>query len=226
MRSSSKDVLRSISRIWSLADRHFEKALRIYEKTENLSRSAVCTQNLGRVRYMEEDYDGAVAYFQHAIGLLEAVNDVFNLAAVRMNLGIAYSLSERPYDALEQYSEAEPVFRRLDDRIHLAKNLNNQGMEMNNLECWAEAEQLLKASSALSLQMDNLQEYINAQDSLGLTYMGRGEFKQAIAVFEEALALSEKHAERRFAQNTLADLAEHLLLVRRACQALKRGFRP
>lgn len=204
---------------WLIADQHFKNALRLYEQTDNLGRRAVCIQNMGRVRTMEQEYSEAIALFQHAIELLEAIDDVFNLAAVQMNLGIALSLSGRPYDALEQYAAAELVFRRLHERLHLAKNLNNQGMEMNNLGRWSEAEKLLMASSALCLQLDNLQEYINAQDGLGLTYMGRGDYARAIKVFEQALELSEERAERNFSKSTLADLTEHLQHAKMKCEA-------
>lgn len=196
--------------IWSLAGRNFEYALGFYEQTENLGRIAVCIQNLGRVCYQQEDYSGAITHDRRAIKLLEANNDVFNLAVVQMNLGIVYSLCGRPEAALEQYSRAEVVFRRLQDRANLARLFTNQGIEMNNLERWDDAEALFHASSELWLALDNLQWYLNAQDMLGLAYIGRKDFDHAIQLYEEAMALSEKQAERGIAERTLASLAKHL----------------
>lgn len=205
-------------RDWHAAGRQFSQALRCYEQTENQTRIAVCMQNLGRVCTMEEDYGDAIAHYEQAITLLEAANDVFNLAAVQMNLGIVHSLCERPQGALEQYSKAESVFRRLQDRSHLARLFNNQGMEMNNLQRWAEAKALLEASSALCLELDNLQWYLNVQDALGLSYIGSKNFDQAIRSYEGALALSEKHADRTFPENTLKNLTKHLHSARQASE--------
>ncbi len=165
-----------------------------------------------------KDYGDAIAHYEQAITLLEAANDVFNLAAVQMNLGIVHSLCERPQGALEQYSKAESVFRRLQDRSHLARLFNNQGMEMNNLQRWAEAKALLEASSALCLELDNLQWYLNVQDALGLSYIGSKNFDQVIRSYEGALALSEKHADRTFPENTLKNLTKHLHSARQASE--------
>ncbi len=203
-------------RLWSLAGGHFERALGFYERAGNQGRIAVCIQNLGRVCYQEKDYDGAIAYAQRAIKLLEAANDVFELAAVQMNLGIVYSLCGRPQAALAEYTKAEVVFRRLQDRAHLARLFNNQGIEMNNLERWADAKQLLQTSGELWLELDNLQGYLDVQDSLGLSYMGSEEFDQVIRIYEEALALSEKQTERGIAERTLASLIEHLSEAQKA----------
>lgn len=194
---------------WSGAGSHFERALHLYDAAGNGSRSAVCIQNLGRVRLMETQFDEAEVCFQRAIQMLKETNDRFNLAVVQMNLGIVHSLCDRPLDALKEYAKAEPVFRRLHTQAYLAKVYNNQGMEMNNLKRWSEAESLLTMSAAICLELDDLQGYINVQDSLGLTSMGQGNYLNAIRIFDNALAVSQDRSGQHFMASTLAELAVH-----------------
>ena len=205
---------------WSGAGSHFERALQLYDAAGNASRSAVCIQNLGRVRLKETQFDEAEVYFQRAIQMLIETNDRFNLAVVQMNLGIVHSLCDRPLDALKEYAKAEPVFRRLHTQAYLAKVYNNQGMEMNNLKRWSEAESLLTMSAAICLELDDLQGYINVQDSLGLTSMGQGNYLEAIRIFDNALAVSQDRSGRYFAVSILDDLAQHRKQALKANTAL------
>ncbi len=160
---------------------------------------------------MEDDFASALDYDRRAIDLLEQVGDIFNRAAAQMNLGMVYSLVGQSQTALEHYARAEDVFRRLQDARHLAKLANSQGIEMHNLRRWQEAINLFQASSALSLQLDNWQEYINTQDNLGLVYLDQGDSKQAVEHYTWLLAQVELHAQTRMINRGLHDeLVEHL----------------
>lgn len=197
-------------RLWAKAGRHLARGLELYEGTDNLRRTAICIQNLGRVRSMEKDYDGAAAAYERAIELLKTSNEIFDLAVVQMNLGIIYSLNQKPEAALAAYAQAEPVFRRLRDRAYLARLFNNQGMTMNELGQWEDAQTLLQASSELWLALDNLQGYLNAQESLGAAYLGNREFDRAVHTYQAALAMQAEQTERHCSRQTLENLARGL----------------
>ncbi len=198
-------------RDWRHSREHLERALALCERAGDTRRSAVCLLNLGRVCQMEDDFASALDYDRRAIDLLEQVGDIFNRAAAQMNLGMVYSLVGQSQTALEHYARAEDVFRRLQDARHLAKLANSQGIEMHNLRRWQEAINLFQTSSALSLQLDNWQEYINTQDNLGLVYLDQGDSKQAVEHYTWLLAQVELHAQTRTINRGLHDeLVEHL----------------
>ena len=98
----------------------------------------------------------------------------------------------QPAQALAQFTQAEPVFREVHDRLHLAMLQTNQGIAYRLLQDWAQAEQYQKASIEHFQQLGNLAAQVNALDELGLVYLDQQAIDKAQATFQEATELLEQ----------------------------------
>ena len=110
-----------------------------------------------------------------------------------MNLGIVYSLSGRPQAALTEYAKAE-VCLSASARSSLpcqALQQSGHGDEQPRTLGGCQSH-CCKPAANSGWNWITFKWYLNAQESLGLAYMGSRDFDHAIQIFEEALALSEE----------------------------------
>lgn len=169
---------------WQAAEVYHRAALTIRTMHGNRRLEAWSLQNLASALRSQGNYADAAIYFEEAIRILTEVNDPVHQAIVQMNLGIVRQAQGDIVRALQLYIVAERIFRQVADHLNLAKVLVNQGVSYLSLHEWQNAESVCKESAELFQRQNNLSEYLNAVDGVGISYLKRNQYAPALSIFE------------------------------------------
>ncbi|HRW06012.1 MAG TPA: tetratricopeptide repeat protein [Caldilineaceae bacterium] len=180
--------LAAIDRLqWSDAESYHRQALDIRLQHKSQRQIAWSLQNLAYAIRGQGRYDEAVHYYEQAIQLLDAVRDPLHWAVAQMNLGIVYSLQGESTAALTAYWAAEKTFRAIGDTFNLAKLHVNKGIEYLALPDLVQAEHAFTVGSELFDSLEDRNEYLNAMDGLGMTFLEQGRYTEAEGIFVQVM---------------------------------------
>ena len=97
---------------------------------------------------------------------MEELDDPVNLAQTRLNLGNAYWSIGQPQQALSQFLQAEPVFRRAHDTLRLARINTNMGVVYLQLGQLEQAHAALVTAIDLNRTVGDRRLSANALDAM------------------------------------------------------------
>lgn len=166
------------------AERYHYEALLLRTDHNAYKEMAWSLQNLGLNAAEQGKYEVAIAYYKRALTLLDKVYDPAHSAIVQMNLAGTYYRQKAYAQALALLNTVEQALRRLSDELNLAKLLTTKGLCYLAQQHWALAEAAFQASADLFHRLGDLSWYLNAYDGLGISYVERAQYEQALAIFE------------------------------------------
>jgi tetratricopeptide (TPR) repeat protein len=140
-------------RDWSSAAAYFEHALTIAQRQGHPRQIARRLRDLASAWQMQGKYQAAIDCYEQAITRFAAINDGYDQAVAHMNVGVAYLALQEAQAALDWFALAEPIFVRVQDRLHLAMLYNNRGIALRLLGQWTEAETAFLHSITLNEQI-------------------------------------------------------------------------
>ncbi len=143
--------------------------------------------NLGVALRQQQREEETLLAYRLAAQLFVEIDDVVNLAAVRMNIGNVYLMRDEFEEALRWYNLAEPVFRQTEDRYRLSDIYQNRGIAQRELGHLAEARADFARSLAYHRALDRVVGVAAIADALGLVDLLEGDEVSARAHFMEAL---------------------------------------
>ena len=170
------------------AENYHRKALLIRTHHAAQKEMAWSLQNLGFALSEQGNHTMAIEHYQKALVLLATVYDPAHSAIIQMNLGRTYYHQGSHTQALSILIPAEQRLRQMSDAFNLAKLLTIKGLCYLAQHQWEAAESAFQASSDLFQQLNDLSWYLNAYDGLGISYLERGQYAQALTIFTEIVA--------------------------------------
>ena len=170
------------------AENYHRKALLIRTHHAAQKEMAWSLQNLGFALSEQGNHTMAIEHYQKALVLLDTVYDPAHSAIIQMNLGRTYYHQGSHTQALSILIPAEQRLRQMSDAFNLAKLLTIKGLCYLAQHQWEAAESAFQASSDLFQQLNDLSWYLNAYDGLGISYLERGQYAQALTIFTEIVA--------------------------------------
>ncbi len=174
--------------------------------------------NLGVALRQQQREEETLLAYRLAAQLFIEIDDVVNLAAVRMNIGNVYLMRDEFAEALRWYNLAEPVFRQTEDRYRLSDIYQNRGIAQRELGHLAEARADFDRSLAYHQALNRVVGVAAIADAAGLVDLREGDYDRAYTRFVEALALLTSIDAQDGPRGELvrAHLAECLVLKRQA----------
>jgi tetratricopeptide (TPR) repeat protein len=157
--------------------------------------------DLGNALVATKQYDEALACYAEAVPILAASGRTLEHLLLQYETGVLHF-------AQDQWAQAEVAFRQIDlAYLRQTGNLSYQTIVLTALGNailyqgrYAEAATYLRQAVALWRQMDDELELANAVGSLGEVLAAMGERQEALALFDEALALLAHFPENARAQ--------------------------
>lgn len=164
-------VLTALGNLYLDQDRP-DRAKPVFEKAANLNPPDLSAcYNLGRLKQLENDHEGAIAIYKAMIDLQPEVGLVWN------NLGVAYRETGKPDDAIASFREA----------VRLAPDMaaawNNLGVAQDERNLGEAA--VISYRKAIDLQPDYASPLLN----LGISFQKSGQYKEADALYSRVLTL-------------------------------------
>jgi tetratricopeptide (TPR) repeat protein len=191
----------------------FEKLGETLEVAELLNRSAWLHRE-------KDDYEGARAFSERAMRLLEGVEPNIVFGYVKNNLGcIEYNLGNWA-KARDLLLEALGVGEKLSSEQLCKVASTNLGNTLWKLGDWITALQYYKINLELSEQQGDLWNLITAYNNTGIIEFGRGNFQVAVQYFERSVRLDEKIGALENEALARENLAEALEMLGRWSDAL------
>jgi Tfp pilus assembly protein PilF len=175
----------SFAHYYSLGMAAFEKgdyqeAITQFKRSVELKSDVARTQNeLGLCYIYMHDYDNAIYHLERALAIDSRMIDVHN------NLGAAY-LSKKDYAKAEQHFQLLLQSSDYKTKFNPLYNLGNLKMEQNDFDS---ALTYYLSTLELKVKIPN-DQLIYIYFQLGNIYIARGDYKNSLFYFEEALLLN------------------------------------
>lgn len=170
----------------------FQRALNLNMGMDNQKGMAVNFINIGRLHILMDNFDDAKTMFDSAIKIGAGLNDQFILSEGYASLGRYYYLAGNDKDAVDVLEKAVIIDRKEGHRT-VSSRLNALGIIYKEGGRIEEAEKVynnaLKAGKAYEMYADVADSFRGLGDILAK----RGDYKKAMALYENAL-LSDKKA--------------------------------
>lgn len=145
--------------------------------------------NLGVALRQQKREEETLVTYRLAEQLFIEIDDVVNLAAVRMNMGNVYLMRDQFEEALRWYNLAEPVFSQTQDRYRLSDIYQNRGIAERSLGQLAAARADFARSLVYHQELNRIVGVAAIADAVGIVDMLDGDYASAMTHFDEALAL-------------------------------------
>jgi predicted ATPase/class 3 adenylate cyclase len=161
-------------------------------------------QQLGMIYGMRGRYDLARYHFLNALGAQEAIDDLYGQARTHNNLGYLEQLQSNYAAAVEHYTRAEELARRVSAKYALSSVLLNEAYAYYRLARYDAAEAACRDALMLCEEMGDQLGVAQANDTLGIIAYARGEYRRALDVYQQALAIYTRQQSKYQYGNTLA----------------------
>lgn len=200
-------------RNWQQSVDCFSKALEITQKQTNQREIARRLRDLAVGLQMEEKYDESIHYYNHAIELFGQIQDSYEQAIAKMNLGTLYLTLDRSDQANTLFTQAEPILRAANAKPDLAILYHNQGIIFRNWRRFEESKLSFNHSIEICSDLHNLNLLIQSTYELGLTHLTDGTLKTAIEIFNKALELIKMIPDNLNRDHLYQEIAAHIPVV-------------
>src|SRR5262249_18250458 len=123
-------------------------------------------------------------------------------------IGIIHSDQGNYAQALEYYQKSLTLSEALDDKVGVARALNNIGRDHKNQGAYAQALEYYQKSLALSEALDDKDRIARALNNIGVVHRSQGAYAQALECFQKSLAMRESLGDKAGIADALNDIAE------------------
>jgi tetratricopeptide (TPR) repeat protein len=196
------------------AEIHFRRGIELRRQQGDSRRIAMALRNLALALQYLGRYDEAIRCSEEAIGRFEELDDIRNLATVRVNLSILYYNTGEWSQALALLAQAELAYHKTRDEQGIAQIYTNRAIYQRKAGLLAESEASGREAIARWERLGDWGNVVNALDELGLSLSEQARYTEAIQIFERAKALLpqiDHHPRYGYYQR---ELHEHLAEVR------------
>lgn len=195
------------------AETYFAQALTLWKAQGEQRQIARRLRDLANVLQLQGRDEEAVILYEQAIGQFKEINDAFEQAVTKMNLGIFYLLHHQSEKAITLFTNAESVFRQVHDQLHLTIISNNLGIAYRELGQFDSAEAVLKRGIDLCCLLNRTDWLVTMIDEMGMTYLAAGRPSEALQQFQQALQQLEFMANEPSYQQLIETVAGHFQLA-------------
>jgi len=166
--------------------------------------AAELQQQLGKIYGMRGRYDLARYHFLNALSAQEAIDDIYGCARTHNNLGYLAQLQSDYAAAVEHYTQAEELARKVSAKYILSSALLNAAYAHYRLAHYDLAETACYDALKLFEEMGDRLGVAQADDTLGIIAYARGEYDRALQIYQQALTIYAEQQNTYQYGNTLA----------------------
>ncbi len=164
-----------------------EKAYKLAESLEETKHAAIALMNMGNAYFEQKDYLQAFEKYRKAEIFFTISKNKNSLAALQCRYG---EISKKLYDykaAIAHFDEANKIYHTLNDKLGIAKTLNEIGKINLDYLNYKDAITVFAKSYAFTKKTSLLNERLVSLKNLGIAYEAIGKSKKAINYFTEAI---------------------------------------
>ena len=188
----------------------FRSSLRTFEDLGKSGRAAAAAvkTSMGQIRYLQSDYEEALALYAESLAVQEELGDRRAAAVTRHSIADVHLLRGEHDEALALYQESLAVKEELGDRQGAA--VTKSGIaDIHRLRGeYDEALRLYHGNLAVDEELDDRRGAAATKHSIADIHQLRGEYDEALRLYQESLAVNEELGDRREAAVTKHCIAD------------------
>ncbi|WP_194908971.1 tetratricopeptide repeat protein [Catenulispora rubra] len=182
------------------------RALKLYEKLDDLHGQADTQTKLGRAVYQAGDRSGAIRVYARALQSCRELGDRGGQATALHDLGNMRSWSDDYVGAAEHYQQALELYREIGDRRGQATALNDLGSIQRLTGDYVEAAEYLQQALELGRQLGERRDQADTLNELGIVQRLTGDYAEAAERHRQAFELYGQLDDRFGQARVLHDL--------------------
>lgn len=137
-------------------------------------------------------FDSALVYGQKALILAQDLDEPEVESAALTAIGLIKEKQSRLSEALEYFTQAAQINRRLHDSVKLSKNYNNIGIVFGSLKSYRKGIAYLERSLALKAQIKDSVGMAITSSNMGKFYKELGQTDSAMRLIQTSLRLCQQ----------------------------------
>jgi signal transduction histidine kinase len=178
-------------------------------KRNNFAKEVKILLNSIAIAYsLKAEYDKALEFHYQSLVIREAEGDKFELSVTVNNIGFVYFKLKNYEKAVEYFERAVSLRKETKDPFDLDRFLINLGTAHVHLKNFARAQSYIKEGFSVCGDKCNDQIKVEGEFSLGVSFLGLGDVKQAKEHFEKSLEISRTSDNKRFQAENLVYLGK------------------
>lgn len=172
-------------RNWLLSETYHRQSIAEFERAKDNRRIAWGWQNVGIALMEQERYTEAIEHFNHALVILDSIQDSYHKAVVLVNIANTNYRSNQHENIIPRLIEAESIFSQSADYQNLARLYIIWGLTCDKLDKLEDSEGKLLTAIDYYQKIGDLALEINALDALAKNYIRRHKTTDAIALLRQ-----------------------------------------
>jgi class 3 adenylate cyclase/tetratricopeptide (TPR) repeat protein len=203
-----------------------EHLLALARQTGDREREAIALAGMGMASAREHDFDRGLAEAYQAIAIAREIEARPVLASGYFTIGLVHAVTDHLDAARQEIDLAITISRSGSDVVHQSFALTYAGQLKNLRGEYAEAVPLQAEALRIAREHTLLVPLLSGFFNSGLALVGKGDYDEALARFEEGLVLSEKvgnDTNRHRLLNSLGWLAIECGDLERAIELNRQG---
>ena len=192
---------------YSQALSHFEKALELRAKEDNLDEESKLLQNIGLVYSQEVELDKALEYYNRALAIKRELDDRRGIATTLYNTSLVYRRIGDFSKAINYSIEALEIFDELNVRMHDALLKTYLGMYQVFIGHFEEAEKNILEAMDICKNLNDFNSLGMCHRALGIMYLDQKKWEYAQNNFKKAITNHKKAEHRAAYEGTIVFLA-------------------
>ncbi len=166
---------------------YYEKALKIDEKSGNLSLQAVRLNNIGIIHLEKERLDKSLEYFERALEIAKMRGDYRGMASRTSNIGLVFLKQENYEGALEKFSSALTLDKKIGNLAGRSIRLKNMGDVYKAQKNYPEALEKYQNSYQIIQKLEDRIGLGKILTDIGIIYSDLKDFGKAITNLKKAI---------------------------------------
>lgn len=186
--------------------KHYQKALVLLQKAEDLKGVASMYNNLGLIYREKGNSRKALEYYEKYLKIGEDLHNNDILSAAFNNLGTLYSDQANYNKALEYYQKGLVFAEKLGDKLGIGIAYNNIGSIYYNQKIYTDALEYYHKSLGIRQEVDDQRGVGLMYNNIGLIYQEQKDYPIAYEYYQKALAIHEQLSDKPSLSNTYYSL--------------------
>lgn len=213
-------VYRSISE-YPIARDYSHRALESYRQTGDWRGLAEAYFGLGTADIQEGNHEISLENLGQALKLVGDHPASFLLGKIYSNMAGACWFLKRPQEGIRYLEKAIGYYERTDHKVNAWKGYNNLGINLVLIGQWDRAQEAMERALSIASEGDEVgADVAMILDSLGELRMLCGDFEEARAYLDRAVALSAEHGNKWYEGQAQRTLGRCYVAMKRGPEAL------
>jgi two-component system, NarL family, sensor histidine kinase UhpB len=178
------------------------------QKQYNLKPLPSSYENIGHALKQMLKPNEAIGYYQQALAIKKAANNLYGMAITQHNIGRCYDDLNQEKEAIAHYKTALSYIPGTDYELLKADILNNIGIVLRKAKRFKEAKSYLDQGMVIAIKQNNTESISFGYFNLGRFYEEVKDYKQAERNMKKALTMATERDDKASIANFTQGLAD------------------